>query len=111
MRAGSEWKPYLEFDFTTMARINRVTIGQPTTVGSLEVRSASRVMISLSRVPDFADNVVMEADVIPGEPVDLGVAIEAQFVKIEILETSAGGEDRMPLAVNGLVSLRSRMWH
>ncbi len=100
VREGFVFNHYIDFDFRTVARINKIKVGTSDTVGGVAVRFATVVAVTYSLVRDFVENTVIKADVSEDNEIDLGGAIETRYLRITVLETSGTPPDTAPLAIN-----------
>ncbi len=104
VRLGDEWRNYLEFDLGVVARVSRLTIGQPSTVGTDPVRHVTRATVLYSRVPGFVERTEVEqADLTETAGViTFDAPVEARFFRVVVLDASSDAPlDTTPMAVNG----------
>ncbi len=101
LREGSGWETYLEFDFRTVARINKILVGRPTSIGSVPVRPASRVSVMYSHVPGLVTSVFASlVDVREDGEIEVEQALEARVVRLVVESAAAGAVDEAPIGVN-----------
>jgi hypothetical protein len=99
LRDGPGWPEYLIFNFGATARVTRVRIGTPLTLGKINYRVVSKVRIEAANNCDNF-NVMFEAGIPFNNIIEFPNTVVASHIKIVIIGSDNGNMDASPIAIN-----------
>ncbi len=101
VREGNAWEHFLEYDFGTMVRLNKIVVGQPATIAGVDVRSVAKIRVMYSYVSGMEPNELLFLDIEDDNEIVLDPALETRYIRLVVVQATDGTPDSTPVGING----------